>query len=286
MQKMLQTVLVILYIMLAVSLLLLTLALSGVYISRLTLFTTIAGCLLFCFTAVHFRGLLRLFFHSNLRKPILEEETRLTDCLNEVLRDADCKKRFRLRIIEREEYDTLACNTDIIAISRSLLHRLTDEELKGVLAHELGHLISHDTTVCWAFATASFLPEMIPWHYKLRARWLISFTFWAVLSMLLLFLFRPMTLLSILAVLFSLLIFHLLHHSFRWLMLLMSRLTEYRQDAFAHKLGHGAGLMNALKKIADYGKEQVNTYFILMNGTKPIIYNRIRRLEALEGMRG
>jgi len=285
MQKTLQTGVVILYIILSVSLLLLTFALSGVYISWLTLFTTITGCLLICFTAVHFRGLLYLFFRGDLRHPILEEETRLTGCLNEVLRDAGCRKKFRMRIIEVEKYDTLAYSTDIIAISKSFLDRLTDEELKGILAHELGHLISRDTTTSWAFATASIFPEMISWHYKWTARLITSFTFLSVVLILLLVLFRPRLLLSVLAVLFSLLIFRLLHRLFRWLMLSMSRLTEYRQDAFAHKLGHGTGLMNALKKMADYGREQVNTYFILMNGTKPIIYNRIRRLERLEGMR-
>lgn len=285
MQKIIQTVLVVLYIILSVCLLLLIFALSGVDISWLTLFASTGGCILFCFSGVHFLGLPRLFFHGHLRKPILDEEIRLTSCLNEVSRDAGCHKKFRLRIIEVVEYDVLACNTDIIAISRSLLDRLTDEELKGILAHELGHLLSRDTTVCWAFAMASFIPDMIPWHYKLTARMVTSFTFLTAVLMLLLILFKPMPLLSFFGVLFSMLVFYLVHRIFRRLMLLMSRLTAYRQDAFAHRLGHGAGLMKALKKMADYGREQVNTYFILMNGTKPVIYNRIRRLEELEGMR-
>ena len=276
---------VVLYIVLSVSLLLLTLEISGVYISWLTLFAAITGALSFCFSAVHLLGWPQLFFHGNLRQPILEEEIRLASCLNEVLRGAGCRKKFRLRIIEVEAYDVVACNTDIIAISRSLLDRLTDEELKGVLAHELGHLLSRDTTVCRAFATASLIPELIRVHNKWKIRLMRSFGLLSIVIALLLWTFRPMWLLSLLAAVFSLLIFYVMHRLFRWLMLLVSRLTEYRQDAFAHQLGHGAGLMKALKKMADYGRERVNIYFILKKGMKPVIYNRIRKLETLEGMR-
>lgn len=283
--KLMQTALVILYILLIVSLFLLILRLSGVYISWMAFFITFTGWLLFCFTAVHFQAAPYLFFRGNLRKPILEEEVRLTDCLNEVLQNAGCQKKFRLRIIETKEYDRLAYGTDIIAISRSLLLRLTDEELRGILAHESGHLLSKDTTVCQAFVTASLLPQLLFWPIRLKMLQIIPLTCLSILLIFFTALFKPMLLLFILTTLLLLLIFYLLHRLFCWLMLIISRLTEYRQDLFAHQSGHGAGLMNALKKIADYGSERVNIYFILMNGHAPIIYNRIRKLEALEGMR-
>jgi Zn-dependent protease with chaperone function len=94
-----------------------------------------------------------------------------------------------------------------------------------------------------------------------------------------------MLLMPVIAMALFLLTFSLLDRLFRWLRLVLSRQCEYRQDAYAHRLGYGRGLRDALKKLAQYGREQVNAYFILMNGTRPVIYQRIRRLEKLEGMR-
>jgi len=37
--------------------------------------------------------------------------------------------------------------------------------------------------------------------------------------------------------------------------------------------------------LAKMEQQQVNIYFTLMHSTQPVIYNRIRRLEMLEGMR-
>ncbi len=63
------------------------------------------------------------------------------------------------------------------------------------------------------------------------------------------------------------------------------RQREYVQDAFAQSLGHGAALRSALLKLlADQPTEDVSKWSELRH-THPVIYERIRRLEMLEGWR-
>lgn len=281
----LQVAVVALYVLLTGFCFLLMLGISGVYISWLTFFTAMTGWTLFCFSSVYFRGPLYLFFHGHIRRPILEEETRLKDCFLEILKTSKTKKQFQLRIHESNGPEAYACSTNIIAISKPLMNALTDDELKGVLAHELGHLISRDTMLSWAFGTANDLPRLVAraWRILQRLIWrIIGIT---LLTIFILFLFKPMLVMPLIAVALFLVTFAFLNRLFHWLRLALSRQCEYRQDAYAHKLGHGAGLRDALKKLAGMGPQPVNIYFTLMHSTHPIIYNRIRRLETLEGMR-
>lgn len=288
MNKTLQIALVALYVSLTGFCFLLSLAIAGVYISWLTFYAAMSGWLLFCFLSVFFLAPVHLYFYGRLRRPILEEEVRLQDCFMEVLAKARRRNTFRLRIVEVEGEQALACNNNVIAVSKAMLDRLTDEELKGILAHELGHLMSFDTMVSWAFVTASELPRVVR-LVNVRFGKILFRLFGLivlVLGFFFLLFFHLKLVMPVIAMALFVLTFSLLDRLFRWMRLVLSRQCEYRQDAYAHGLGYGAGLRDALKKVAQYGREQVNAYFILMNGTRPVIYQRIRRLEELEGMRG
>jgi heat shock protein HtpX len=289
MYTIIRTGLVAVYVLLTGVCFLFVLSLFGLYISWGTLILTLAGWGLFCFLSVYFLGPVHLFFRGRLRKPILEEETRLRGCFADVLKSAGCMKQCRLRIIEEKEEESFVFGGHTIAVSVSLLNNLTDEELKGLMAHELGHLISKDTMIAWAFMTASDLPRMVrrclfAWRLLTR-RVLILLVPLALLILIVLFLFRSKWVLPVMGTILLLLLSAMLEGLFRWLGRMLSRRCEYRQDAFAHRLGYGAGLRDALKKMARQGREQVNAYYILMHGTSPVIYDRIRRLERLLGMR-
>jgi len=165
------------------------------------------------------------------------------------------------------------------------MDELTDDELKGVLAHELGHLISRDLIVSWAFRTAGDLPGLVRRILFFVRRFTLRMIVLLAMILFILFLFKTRLVMPVIAVMLFLAIFSLLDRMFNWLQLALSRQCEYRQDAYAHRLGFGAGLRNALKKFSRMGQQPVNVRFILMHGTHPVIYDRIRRLEKLEGMR-
>jgi Zn-dependent protease with chaperone function len=143
-----------------------------------------------------------------------------------------------------------------------------------------------------AFVTAGLLPEAV---YRLVStislvlRKMILFVplIGVLLSATFIFLlfFKPLLLMPVIAAGLFLITFFLLNRLFHWLQLALSRQCEYRQDVYAHKLGHGAGLRDALKKLAKMEQQRVTIYFTLMYSKRPVIYHRIRRLEVLEGMR-
>lgn len=276
MSKILRIGVVALYVFLIGFLFLLMLSVSGIFISWWTLAITMTAWMLTCWLSVFYLSPVHLFFHGRLRPPILEEETRLLGCLREVEKSASCEKKFQLCMVEEKEEKIISFGHHTIALSASLLNDLSDEELKGVMAHELGHLISRDTMVSWAFATADSFPKQVhrtQLFLKLLALLPVIYFIVGFFSNTLIFPIGAAWLFLV-----SCLILHVL---FSWLHLLLLRHREYRQDEFAHRLGYGRGLRDALVKLAQANEQQVNAWLTLLYGRIPVIYYRIRRLEKL-----
>jgi len=276
MSKIIRIGLVALYVFLIGFLFLLMLAVSGVFISWWTLSIAMTAWMLICWLSVYYLSPVHLFFHGRLRPPIMEEEARLQGCLQEVLKSASCEKKFCLRIVEEKEEKVISFGHDTIAISASLLNELTDEELKGVMAHELGHLIGRDTMVSWAFATADRFPLILS-----RIRLLLTLLVLLPVIYFIVGLFSNTLIFPIGAAWMFMVSSLILHVLFSWLHLLLLRRREYQQDAFAHRLGYGRGLRDALVKLAQARRQQVNAWLTLLYGKTPVIYHRIRRLEEL-----
>lgn len=295
MSKYFQRGLALLYILLTAFCFLILLSLSGVYLSDRVVITIMTVWLLFCLSSAWLFTDIRLFFRHTCRKPVREEQEKLDRCFGEVLQNANCRKAFRFRIDEAVSLNAFATGHNTIAVSKAAIQQLTEEELKGLLAHELGHLVSKDPIIGAAVATAFELPRAVRFIYlhakavilkviivsgMIAAR--ISILLLAALLMALLyFMEKRHLLLPIVAVIAFVLVFNILNRVFSFFSLMISRFTEYKQDAYAHQLGYGAGLSAVLKKIAASGEQPVNPYFVIMNSTHPVIHNRIRKLEAL-----
>jgi Zn-dependent protease with chaperone function len=266
----------------------------------------------FCFSAARFRAGISLFFELNVRKPIHVEEERLDRCLGEVLQRAGIveqggggrvlaglfglPERFELLIGEEDGLNAFAIGHHTIVLSRGIIGQMTDDELKGIIAHELGHLMSRDCVARAAFDMAVNLLKIIKWVYGMIRRSMpvrliirISRISLAAAIALLLFVaylfYKEGLLLPVAALVLFVKLFGRLERAFRFLLLQVSRFTEYKQDAYAHHLGYGAALRQALYKLTLEAPQPVNRYFILMKSGHPVIYNRIRRLEELEGLR-
>jgi Zn-dependent protease with chaperone function len=84
---------------------------------------------------------------------------------------------------------------------------------------------------------------------------------------------------AVIPVILFVVVFSVFNRVFGFLTLMLSRLAEYRQDAFAFRLGYGDELRKVLEKLAASSEPVVNRYYIVMHSTHPVIYNRIRRLE-------
>jgi heat shock protein HtpX len=212
-----------------------------------------------------------------------------------------------LLIEEEMAPGAFAAGHHTIVVSRGLLEQTTEDELKGVLAHELGHLVSRDTVIASAFIMAGWLPGIIIYICRLAGSFLQTgffisgkvktsfgllkigrFSLLTGILFLLLtgyLLHRVHLLQAVVPVVAFALLFSILNAVFRLFYSWVSRFNEYRQDAYAHRLGFGAGLRQALYKLAANDVQPVNPFVIVPDGHHPVIYNRIRRLEKLEGLR-
>jgi len=257
--------------------------------------------LFFCLSAVYWWPDIKLT-KMNVRQCILEEEQLLLSCLEELREKSGDQAHYKIFILEEEGPNAFAIGNRTIVMSRGLMTLLTPSELSAVMAHEMGHLRSHDPMAGAAFTIAVFLTFRISRLIRallqplkrmcMPRRYFVSYNPLAE--------YGGAAAILILFIIFS--VFHLFHYLlamicilglltlidkiFIYLWLWNARLVEYEQDAFAHQLGYGQDLKDALLKITNSIPPQpVNLFAVLTYQNHPIVYNRIRRLEKLAGLR-
>jgi Zn-dependent protease with chaperone function len=288
MSRYFQAALVLLYVLLTILAFEVVLAVSGWRLSVVVQWWLIVGWVGFCFGSAYVWAGLYTFLHSRYRKPLGGEAARLSAAMEELLQKAGRQRRVRVWIDASPELNAYATGYHTIAISSSLLEELSPAELRGVLAHELGHLLSGDTIVATAFLTAGLLPKAVfgvcrVSVFVLRSALLrVNMVAGVVILLVLGFwLDRVHLLKGVAAVLLFVGLFMVLNRVFAFIALFLGRLAEYRQDAFAFKLGYGEGLRSALGRLAASAEVPVSRYFIVMHSTHPVITKRIRRLEKM-----
>jgi heat shock protein HtpX len=294
MAKYFQTGLLAIYILATTSLVLWIVFLCGLHLSKpaMAIMTTAWGVI--CVSSFYFQPRFLPFSPLNIRRAVLHEESRLDSCLSEVLSRAYYRGKINLLIGEALTIDAFTAGHNTIVISRGALIHLTEGEIKAVMAHELGHIMSKDTLLLTAFVTATQLPKTVGLLGKIFVKFFRGFvsagcvpaaTCLVIFSVLVYTLNAHHYILSMLFIPFLLFLIGFLEPAFALCWRLGSRFIEYKQDAFAYNLGYGNDLKNALCKISLEQVQPVNLFHILGKSTHPVIYNRIRRLEKMEGLR-
>ncbi len=246
-------------------------SLSGVHIANFAGWGLAIAWTFFCFASGSVISKWQLFRKLSCRLPATAEEEKLAPVLQEVLKKANCQKPIRVLIEEESEWNAYALGWHTIVISKTLLQAISQEELAGLLAHELGHLLSGDTLLASAFLTAGILPRSLKPVFR-WARWLILFYL----------LFKIPLLWSAVMLALFVIVFKIADPLMNFVVRGLGRLAEYEQDNYASRLGYGVFLRQLLERFARSGNQEVNPYYIMMKGSHPGIYNRIRRLEQLE----
>ncbi|MDP4149407.1 MAG: M48 family metalloprotease [Bacteroidota bacterium] len=284
MSKFFQVGLVLIYINLIPVATLQAMVLAGIHITEFPGILSMAGWLLFCCAASWVAPYFQLLSYSGAQTDlhthgrVPEEEEKLHVAFQEVWERAQCGLPFRLFIRENMPAGAFAIGRHTIIVSKTMLQWADPEELKGLLAHELGHLLSGDTFIFNSFMVASCIPKVAGRTYLVIKRWLstaigvmqgMGLVSRIVLVLVLGWLLHREHLIWPILVLFLFLFFFYFSEKlFRFFWLIISLNTEYKQDAFACRLGYGAGLRRALGRIAG---EEID----------PIIRNRIRRLGGI-----
>ncbi len=279
------------YAILSTGFILFVLKTIGVPISPTQCVVIIVGWVLYCVGVGPYVSAHYLFRHSKLRMPTLEEEKLIDSLFLEVQQRTLFTNPVRLWISEESGLEAFAAGSRTIAISKGMLKIMTHDEIKGIMAHELGHLESWDCRIGAAYITAMKLTGLI-WRpftivqSKIRKRFILLF---AVIGFLYFVYVYPASktthTLPLIIVFCFILVFPLFRRLNDFCWFVVSRFREYRQDAFAFSIGYGQNLLDALIKSTLDGDMPVNRYQNLMKGSHPIIYNRIRRLEKLLGLR-
>jgi Zn-dependent protease with chaperone function len=250
----------------------------------------LAGWTASSFSAGYFITEILILFPSRHRKPILAEEERIRCCLEEVTQRADGELRLRLLIDENTALNATAMGHDTISVSRGIVEQMSDAEIKGILAHELGHLKGKDPLIGAAFVMAGYLPKGVGYLYRwmsaaFRRIHRISRTV-GFISIVLFDCFLYLEQLLLPAVLFWLYVksFIVVERWFLFLLGQVSRHNEYKQDGYAFRLGFGSELRQALYKLTVQSPPPADGR-VPKEDNRSVIYDRIRKLEKLEGLR-
>jgi len=202
------------------------------------------------------------------------EKNRLEPLFKAVYKEARKKngKLYRginLYIQEDMEINAFAFGRETLILTKGSTMLLSDEDIKGLIAHELGHFANGDTIVALAIAIC-FLPVSLIKMFFARTKQKIdeaskkSFFLWVFKGFYDIFyhLFKGIYFVS------ELIIMH------------QRRGNEYRADVCAFRYGYGEELAGVLNHLYEISLNKSGTVMEMMRATHPHITKRIERLET------
>lgn len=232
--------------------------------------------LMLCLSAIAFTPTAQSLFHwlNNLKTPNPDELARLQQNLEPVFAAADKNPDdFQIYIAEQDDINAYALGKNEIAVTRPLLSLLSDYELQGILAHELGHLHHSDSLKLVLINTLNLVT-------------IISFKILEFINKAF-YLCSRIPYFGFIALVFSLSIV-----VFSWFIrflsvfpqkigIILSRHQEHRVDIYAAKLGFGENLISALQKIDTVEKpslwEKITAF---LSSTHPPTYDRVEKIKT------
>lgn len=256
---------------------------SSKYISIATINPILCFILMFAMLICYFAFI--AFVSSNIVERILRyangvrrvatdtEKERLIPLFKEVYSKSLHKnkmigKHIKLYIVDSMEVNAFIIGRNTLAVTRGAIETFNDEELKGIMAHEFGHLNNYDgqitllitfctTIVLWAFIAVSFVFRLLE---KLFENNFIG------------------DILGIARQIFELVIKLVL---FVWTLIISggSRKKEYKADIYAKNLGYGEQLKSALYILYDMEISDKKGLIKNLKRTHPILAYRIENLE-------
>ncbi|MBN1798806.1 MAG: M48 family metalloprotease [Spirochaetales bacterium] len=214
---------------------------------------------------------------ANARKIDYNDSPQLYEIIKELSAKAHLAQKPTLMLMRGMQMNAATImnqNGASIILSSALVHSLSDRELKGVLAHEIGHIKQHDLSLYFLIEILRRITSFIA-----RFGWIMLLFFFPFLYMT----GMRFTLGSLLLLL-SLPFFSLL------IQLALLRTREFSADLNAVELtGDPEALAQALQKI-DYQQKKLLSYFIPLPQnndnsifkTHPATAERVRRLLTLK----
>lgn len=208
--------------------------------------------------------------------------------------DYSISDNINLYIKEDEDANAFALGRNTICVTTGLLKH-SNEEIKAILGHEVGHLASHDTDLVLLITVGNFIVTAIVTIFKF-----VILLYKLILSIATLFAGGSEGLLGRIitgiASFLTLIAVDLVMYLWTQLGILMvmktSRNAEYAADAFSCDLGYTDGLLSFLEKLPDSEdisigerslKERTQV-FAALSDSHPATYKRIAKIEEHMGV--
>lgn len=183
-------------------------------------------------------------------------------------------KNIQLFIINKKFVNAFAFGRHSIAVTRPAMEVFSENELKGIIAHEFGHIANGDTKALLLNLVGNgiFSILMIILNVILLIINFVTACTRNVIAMI-------MCLIVNFMITAYLLIFI---HSGELILSINSRSNEYRADKFSHDCEQGEGLISALYLLQKVSLPANITIIERLKASHPDLPNRIAKLEALE----
>lgn len=211
------------------------------------------------------------------RKPTWEEKAYLEGIMSEIESAAGHPMNYDFYVSNMPQPNAAAMGRHSIMVMRSLMHWLTRDELRGVLAHEVGHLVHQDTVWGLIRYSVSMCGQVAINLLVLIAYAASILTFIPILGLVFLWVVFLMN-----AIIAGLQFLIRLPASI--LALSGSRKVEYEADAYAVELGFGEDLYHALSKISQI--EPHLNWEQRMLSTHPVTSDRLKKIREEMHARG
>ena len=222
---------------------------------------------------------------ENCREPATEQEKNyLLPMFEEVYENAKVvnpkmNKGIKIYIMDAMYVNAFAIGRQTVAVTRGALQTFTPDELKGVIAHELGHITHGHTKALLLSLIGNFFFTVIVWVFRLL------FYIVHLLSEILAhfnwigWLFSIMT--SILEIFVNASVFVVVNLS-EIILASNSRTNELEADKFAYKIGYGRELTAGLYLLQKMSMSRKLSLNEKIRASHPHLAHRIEYLEMLE----
>ena len=188
-------------------------------------------------------------------------------------------KDFNIKVSDNKVIDTMSLGYNNIIINRGALEKLTNHQLRAVLAGQMGHMYYRDSVRNSAMMFSSLGSRIIIWLYGIYLT-IATFMktnfngknsrFLAFAMCIPLILFLPVIILNYLG-----------SRLFKLLSQKLNRESTYRADTFTSSIGYKADLISALE-VLDSTTIYDNSLKARLMATKPSVMSRIGALEDAE----
>ena len=218
-----------------------------------------------------------LRFFNRIRKlEMSKEKDYLLPLFNEVYEKTKktyphINEKIQICVIDAFHVNTMAIGRKTIAVTKGAVETLSDEELKGLIAHEMGHIVNGNTKAIIFILIAEKIFKILVWIFSKTMKLFELLAGKEKAVKIIAKIIRTICKGILIAMLFIVQI----------TLALNSRLNEYRADKFAYEIGYGENLVSALYVLVNGYTSDEPSIIRLLKEITPILPRRIGRLERL-----